>query len=615
MQHFVVDYESFYSKKDDLSAGTVGVKNYVRDSYAYLAAIVGPGVKFVGSIEDAQRQFPTAFWNQPNTTFWAANANFDELWTRRYWPEATRMKPWQCILDRGAVSQLPQSLSGITRGLWGEKVDKTVRDWMDGKHFRDLTPEQQKEVTDYCLSDAVEEARVLAALPAPTTVEDRIAAHTRMANLRGVRIDADRLQQDRERLLQFQHDAFLRIPWRNQEAPLSHLALSAWARENGLPVPGSVAKDDEECASLVDAHPQLRAVIMAMRQYRKANTLVRKIVSVQDRITDDGTMALELMYCGARHTRRWSSRGVNVQNLDREPYWLTADGREADGAWNVWPRRWIVPRPGKTFLILDYAQIEPRCLNWLVGNDDLLEMIRQGFGVYEAYARVAGLWKDPRPLKKADPHLYKSVKAQVLGLGYGMGPGRYRETAAKDGILLSDAEAKQTVDIWRRLNPKVVGFWRTLDEDIKKAVLDRSNLLEVVMPTGDYLRHFFVKHWSKKTADEDTGEETFKRGYESFTTKGDFTPLSKQGNLWGGTLCENVTQRMARDVLAEAVLRLEDAGLPVVFHAHDEVILEVDIGVKEEAKEEAERIMRVAPNWAPDLPLGVEGDFADTYVK
>ncbi len=72
---------------------------------------------------------------------------------------------------------------------------------------------------------------------------------------------------------------------------------------------------------------------------------------------------------------------------------------------------------------------------------------------------------------------------------------------------------------------------------------------------------------------------------------------------------------MARDVLAEAVIRLENAGLPVVFHAHDEVILEVDITSKEEAKRAAEQILGVAPAWAPDLPLGVEGDFADTYVK
>ena len=615
MQNIVVDFESYYSKKQDISAGSIGVKNYVRDSYAYMVSVVGPGIEFIGTVEDAQKRFPDSFWEDPGNRFWAANANFDQLWVQRYWPDAKAMKPWHCILDRGATEQLPQSLSGIARALWGKKVDKSIRDWMDGKHYAEITPEQQQEVLNYCLEDAKEEQHVLRSLPEPTSIEQQIAAHTRMANLRGVRIDAGRLKQDREELLKHQHDAFMRIPWHNDEAPLSHLALSAWATEQGIPVPASLAKDDEECASLVGAHPKLGDVVGAMRQYRKANTLIRKIESVEGRITEDGTMALELMYCGARHTRRWSSRGVNVQNLDREPYWLTPDGKPAEGAWDVWPRRWLIPREGKTFLILDYAQIEPRCLNWLVGNDELLNLIRSGFGIYEAYARVSGQWGDPAPLKKANPGLYKSVKAQVLGLGYGMGAGRYKETAAKDGIVLTDEEAKATVDTWRKLNPKIIEFWRQMDETVKAATMDRAKLLEVVMPTGDKLRHFGVRHFSKPITDPDTGEVTTKRGYESFTTKGDFTPMSKQPNLWGGTLAENVTQRMARDVLAEAVIRLENAGLPVVFHAHDEVILEVDIASKEEAKRAAEQILGVAPAWAPDLPLGVEGDFADTYVK
>ena len=615
MQDIVVDFESYYSKKQNISAGTIGVKNYVRDSYAYMVSIVGPGIEFIGTVEEAQKKFPDTFWEQPDTRFWAANANFDELWVRRYWPEAKQMKAWHCILDRGATAQLPQSLSGIARALWGKKVDKSIRDWMDGKHYKDITPEQQQEVLNYCLEDAKEEQHVLKSLPEPTGIEQKIATHTRMCNLRGVRIDADRLKKDRVALLLAQHDAFMRIPWHKDEAPLSPLALATWANENGVPVPASLAKDDEECASLVGAHPRLAQVIGAMRQYRKANTLVRKIDSVESRITDDGTMALELMYCGARHTRRWSSRGVNVQNLDREPYYLTADGKPAEGAWDVWPRRWLIPREGKTFLILDYAQIEPRCLNWLVGNNALLDMIRAGFGIYEAYARVSKQWNDPAPLKKANPHLYKSVKAQVLGLGYGMGAGRYKETAAKDGIILTDVEAKATVDMWRSLNPQIIAFWRSLDETIKAATLDKAKLLEIEMPTGDVLRHFTVRHFSKMTVDPETGEKATKRGYESYTTRGDFTPMSHQPNLWGGTLTENVTQRMARDVLAEAVIRLEEAGLPVIFHAHDEVILEVDISSKEEAKQAAEEILRIAPEWAPDLPLGVEGDFADTYVK
>lgn len=615
MKNFVVDYESYYSKKENISAGTIGVRNYVRDSYAYLVSVVGPGVKFVGSVEEAQQKFPDSFWENPQHQFWAANANFDELWTRRYWPDAKRMKPWECILDRGATQQLPQSLAGIAKVIRKKQVDKTLRDWMDGKHFRDLSAEDQKAVTDYCLSDSLEEAELLQLLPEPTTIERKIAAHTRMANLRGVRVDADRLKKDREALHRFQHDAFLRIPWRNDGAALSHEQLAEWANARGLQVPASLAKDDEECAKLTELQPELAAAVLAMRQYRKANTLVRKIESLEGRLTEDNILPLELMYCGARHTRRWSSRGVNVQNLDREPYWLTADGKEADGAWNVWPRRWLIPRPGKTFLILDYSQIEPRCLNWLVGNDGLLNMIRQGFGIYEADARLSGLWTDPRPLKKANPLLYKLVKAKVLGLGYGMGAKRFLEALQADGITMTLEEARAEVKRWREMNHLVVAFWGALDQTIREAALDKSHRLEIEMPSGDFLRHFAVRAWVKTIEDEETGEIKRKYGYESITTQMDFGHTSRQGNLWGGTLAENVTQRMARDAMAEAVIRLEEAGLPVLFHAHDEVILEVDTDNRVEAKEAAEELMGVPPAWAPDLPLAVEGDFADHYVK
>jgi DNA polymerase len=603
----VVDFETYY-KKDDISASNLGVVNYVDRSYAYIMSIVSDDMQWVGTVEEALQRIPESFWENPDHRFWAANANFDELWVRKIWPEA-KMKPWNCVLDRGAASQLPQSLSGICKALWGEKVDKSLRDWMDGRHWKDLDDGQKKDLLGYCLSDSQKELTALRQIPQPSAVEERIAAHTRMANLRGVRIDTERLEQDKQALHQHQHDALQRIPWRNEDAILSHQSLSRWAAGEGLNIPGSLAKDDEECEAMVAAEPRLASVIRAMRQYRKANTLLRKIESVAERVTEAGVMPLELMYCGARHTRRWSSRGVNVQNLDREPYWLTEDGRPAEGGWNVWPRRWLVPRPGKIFLILDFAQIEPRCLNWMVGNDALLEMIRSGFGIYEAYARVAGLYTQSTLLKKTDPGLYKSVKAQVLGLGYGMGAAKFMETAARDGIHLTLPESRAVVQRWRSLNPAIVRMWSAMDGAILDASQSEDRLLEMEMPTGDMLRHFSVRAADSKL------EPGKKRGYESFTTKGDFGHSSHQPSLWGGTLVENVTQRMARDVMAESVLRLEDAGLPVIFHAHDEVVVEVDVGNKEEARKEAEHLMSIAPAWAEGLPLAVEGDFSETYTK
>ena len=618
MNRVIVDFESYYNLKEDVSASVQGVQNYAKTADAYMVSVVCTplGIKFVGTIEQAQAEFSDAFFDDPQNEFWAANANFDQQFKEKYWMEASK-RPWKCILDHGATEQLPGSLSGIFKTLFGEKVDKSLRDWMNGKHYADLPTDRKQELLGYCLSDSAKEEQVLNRLPEPSAFEQSVAAHTRMSNRRGVLIDRDRLQIDREELLKHQHTSFLGIPWRNDDKPLSAPALGRWAAARGIPVPASLAKDDEECGDLLDAHPQLAEVVGAMRRFRKAGALIAKLESVEARLTDDNVMPLELMYCGARHTRRWSSRGVNVQNLDKEPYWLTSDGKPAQDAHNVWLRRLLVPRAGKVFLILDFAQVEPRCLNWLVGNDELLALIRQGFGIYEAYARVAGLWKDPGPLKKLRPDLYKNVKAQVLGLGYGMGANKYMETAAKDGIVLNLAEAQQTVKTWRELNPKVTGMWKDFDALVRKANQGNARKLEIQMPTGDWLRHFSVIAESKLVGVDEFGATTKKGGYKSYTIKGDFGWSSVQANLWGGVLTENVTQRMARDVLAESVLALEAAGLPVVFHAHDEVIVEVDDdpASRTAAMAEATAIMSREPAWAEGLPLAVEGDFHPHYVK
>lgn len=590
MKPIVVDFESFYQKKGPLSASTQGVANYVRDSYAYMLALKGEDLQWVGTVEEAQKKFNADFW--ADHQFWAANAVFDETWARRYFP-SDRMKPWKCILDKGAVSQYAQEVAKLSLGLLGKKVDKTTRDLMNGVHYQDLPDDKKQQVLDYCLGDAVEEWECLQRLPEPSAVEDKIAAYTRMTNVRGIRINRELLEQDKEALQVAAHEAKWSLPWiDDNEAPLSPLELAKWCQHRGLPCPDSRAKTDVECDRLMAEHPELRKVIMAMRRYQKCNTMLKKVGSLMGRLQDNDIFGMEMIYCGARHTRRWSSRGFNIQNLDAQPFDL-GNGYAVD------PRAWLVPRAGKVFLIYDFSQIEPRCLNWLVGNDSFLDLVRQGFGLYEAYARSANMWREDAPLKQANPKLYKLVKAQVLGLGYGMGAGRFNESVPD----LTPFEAQDAVNDWRQRNPGVVTMWRAFDSVIREAVRSRERVLALQLPTGDYLRHFSVK--------------ACRGGFESITTRADYTPGSRQMNLWGGVLTENVTQRMARDVMAEAILRLEAAGLPVLFSAHDEVIMEIDDdeATIKDAMATAEKIMTQEPEWAEGLPLAVEGGVHTKYVK
>jgi len=163
--------------------------------------------------------------------------------------------------------------------------------------------------------------------------------------------------------------------------------------------------------------------------------------------------------------------------------------------------------------------------------------------------------------------------------------------------------AESTVRDFRASNPKITALWRRFDMLIRAAAMDKAKRLGIEMPTGDFLYHFNVR------------QKAGGGNYESYAVRGDYSERSKQGRLWGGVLTENVTQRMARDVLAEAVLRLEKSGFPVIFHAHDEVILALPIHGAREALKEAERVMSIPPDWCPDIPLGVEGGLSPHYTK
>lgn len=596
MKDLVVDFESYYKKTTKtvkgMNVSDSGVPNYVRDSYAYMLAITGVGFEWVGTIQECQEQFNEDFW--ADHQFWAANAVFDETWARRYFP-TDRMKPWRCILDKGAASQYAHSVAGLVKGLFGHKVDKTVRDQMNGVHFDDLDPETKLKVFDYCREDAREEWDCLQALPEPSDVENRLAAYTRMTNVRGVLINRELVEQDREALLAAQHEAKMSLPWIDEsDTVLSPKALKEWCQFMRIPCPASREQGDPECERLMREYPKLGEVVSNMRRYQQYNVLIKKTETILKRLREDDTLPLELIYCGARHTRRWSCRGVNIQNLHAQPMVLP-------GGYEIRPRHWLVARPGKVFYIPDFSQIEPRCLNWCVGNWELIDLIEEGYGLYEAYARSAGLWSQREAMKQADPALYKKVKAQVLGLGYGMGVARFMEQLP--GV--SEEEASGMVKDWRSRNSKITGKWKAFDRLIMDTVRAKGDqTLTIQLPTGDTLSHFLV-------AANRYG------GFRSITTRADLSPSSRQNNLWGGVLVENMTQRMARDVMGESILKLEDAGIPCLFSAHDEIIMEVDDtpGTRKDVEEFATKTMTTPPEWAEGLPLAVEGEFHHHYTK
>ena len=592
MTNAIIDFESYYGK--ELNVVDVGNKNYVDQSYAYIVGVKVDGQEACCGTLEEMGPMCEQIAADPTVRPIAANSNFDQEWWEKYYPPFKF--PWFCVLDKASFHQLPRNMGQLSKVVLGTALDKTIRDEMKGKHYKDLSLEEQVKVQEYCLGDVMAEGECFDKLPDMSPIEEKIAAHTRMTNRRGIKINEELVAQDKTKIEAMRFAAFKKIPWHRDEKPLSYNAFAAYCNSKGLPVPASLDKGDDACIELMSANPELAQIIGYMREFRKSNTILKKIGQLRNRLTN-GTLMMELIYCGAPHTRRWSSRGFNIQNLDKEPL-------KMENGDTVWSRNWLVPRPGKIFYIIDFAQIEPRCLNWLVGNDDMMQALRNGFSYYEAYIRAAKQekrvgWSGTAGTMKKEVGLqkYTKIKNESLGCGYGMGADKYT-TYANVPVL----EAKQVIAGFRANNPKITRFWRMLDSLISNASRDKSKNLQIVMPSGDLLQYFSVRAAS--------------RGHEGFVVKGDFGKMSRQPRLWGGTLTENVTQRMARDVLADAVIRLEEAGLPVIFTSHDEGILELDDDAsKEEARAEADRILLTPPEWAQDLPLGIEGQFETCYTK
>jgi DNA polymerase len=519
---------------------------------------------------------------------------------------------------------MPRNLADLARVALHVKMDKQIRSDMKGVQYDSLDDATQQKVSDYCLTDSINTKKLVELLPAPGDLEADLAEHTRHLNRQGIHVDTEKMDRDRQHLEMLRHTAMHSIPWvEDGGKPLSYLRFADWCKRQNVVPPESLDKRDADCNAWIIANPGAAHALKDMRLFRGSNAKLEKLKLILANADENGRIGLDLIYCGARHTRRWSAKNINVQNLDSKPVfqdemaalpWFqeqearnfgltSADPGFEYVAPGIFMREYFLPPPGKKFGIIDYSQIEPRCLAWLVRNVDLLAAVRAGYGIYEAHAKATMQWNgQPGTLKSSDPSKYKFAKERVLSLGYGMGHKAFRDKAALVGITLSEKEAKAQVADFRSTNRKVVGLWKMYDKLIQACAHEEVKTLELEMPTGDKLIQFSVRC-------------KLNGGYESYSTKGDFGQQSHQPRLWGGTLTENVCQRMARDILAESLLVLERAGLPVVFHAHDEVILALDASSAESDFAEAVRLMSIPPAWCADLPLAVDGSLHDHYTK
>ena len=400
----------------------------------------------------------------------------------------------------------------------------------------------------------------------------------------------------------------------NQELPDDEKVPMKMGKKGMIP---ALAKDDEGLHYLLHHEKESVRLLAEARVAVKSWPLhIKRVQNLMNQAAcSDGRIGAPLSFY-AGHLGRWGgTEKINLQNLG---------GRGRGTA--IHPligqvRQMLKAPDGFVFGNPDFSQIEARVLAWLAGQQDLVQIFADGGSPYSDLATEVFQQPIRKPkdtdsddVKKDLAVKYGFGKDAILGCGYGMGTNKFFARCNENENLRPLFESGEydwdfvdrLIKTYRRKYAKIPEFWRIVEKawrfvtkypkervELDKGLTfwheDRATFIG--LPSGRFIRY----------------------PYASVNKQGDL--LYRWGQLWGGSLTENCVQAIARDVMAEALLRLEDAGYNILFHAHDEIICLLHKSCADLWLEGAISIMTMQPPWAKGLPLAAEGKLCARYEK
>lgn len=625
-EHIAVDYESYYSPTVTLKK--MGVREYLNhpECEIYLVSAYSDDLNLACSPKDFSWEI------LHRRTVISHNANFDSqvfahLQEQGVISKDIRPREWNCSANLSAYLGCPRALDGAAKYLLDREVSKLVRTDMRGKRWNSLNDAQRTRLFDYSRQDAEIAWKIwdqhADKWPA---IERQFSLLTLASCQYGIALDIGLLYQQLDSLEKQKTLALSKIPWVPAKPPLSRPAFDAHCETEGLTPPLSLAMSSEECDAWMELYGERYPWVGAMRDFRRANMLATKIIRMIERCQANGRMPYELKYFGA-HTGRDSGNGkINLQNMPREPIC------------GVDLRATIIAPPEKKLVIADFRQIEARVLLHMVKDHEQLEMIKSGMSPYESHARASMGWTGTGNFKDDAPRHYLLAKARVLALGYGAGwrkfnamaylPAYLGKTAAEvfaapvsanqisaftDYFLKYEKDKptikkfkertpeleREWVNSWlivqdfREKNFRIVKFWRHLDRMIRDSHKDS---LKIQLPSGRYLQYLDILVNEKD-------------GATAVICKG--SKLIRQ-KLYGGLLTENVVSAIARDILRDAAIRLDQAGYRIILRVHDELVMEVSTDTD---LRPIRNLMAKNPPWLADCPIDISVSESPRYKK
>ena len=595
----------------------------------------------------AGERLPEAVYSaltDPNVTKWAFNAQFERVCLSRFlgYPVGTYLDPvsWRCTMVWAATLGLPLSLEGVgaVLGLEKQKLKEgkdliryfctpaKARDGGVFRHYSTDNPEKWAVFKAYNRRDVETEMGIqqkLAKFPVPES-EWRNYQLDQRINDRGIMLDMEMVRQAIDCDEQFKRTHLdMARSVTGLDNPNSPAQLKAWLSERGVEAE-SLSK--AAVLSLLEEADGEVELALSLRQ-ELAKSSVKKYTAMEMAVGSDSRARGLIQFYGANRTGRFAGRLIQVQNLpqnhlpDLDEVRRLLKCRQFDAIEMLYDsvplvlseliRTAFVPKPGCRFFVADFAAIEARVIAWIAGEQWRQEVFAKGGDIYCASA--SQMFHVPVEKHGVNGHLRQKGKIAELALGYGGSVGALKAMGALS-MGVPEEELKPLVDAWRGSNPNIVKLWWDVDRAASTCVREKvptethgvrffyqSGMLFIVLHSGRRL--VYVK---PRMGINRYGSETVT--YEGVGTQKKWLRLES----YGPKFVENIVQATARDILVEAMQRLDAKGYKIVMHVHDEAVIEAPADT---SLEDICSVMGETPAWAKGLLLRADGYVCDFYKK
>lgn len=579
----------------------------------------------------------------------AYNANFERTCLASELGLAMPASQWQCTAVWSRMAGLPGNLAdtakvlGLPEDKQKMKIGKELIKYFtmpcratktNGQRLRNYPhhdTDKWELFKEYCKQDVVTEMAIKQELKKRypiTSFERRIWILDQDINDRGILVDetlvnrAIELDSVNKEMIEKEM-----ITLTNIENPNSATQIKEWLYQQGTDT-DKLRKEDVSNL-ITNTTDDIVKKVLELRQ-SLAKTSIKKYQAMQlTSQTFDGRAHGTMLLYGASRTGRWAGRLIQPQNMPRN-YLSDNDlelarqlvkqgdlgglevvfGNVSDTLSQL-TRTALIAKPGHTFIIADFSAIEARVIAWLADEQWRNEVFASHGKIYEASA--AQMFKIP--IEQVNKELRARGKVAELALGYQGGAGALIAMGALDKGL-TEEELPGVVSKWRLANRRIVELWSTVEQAAKEALtnkrvvrikhgisfIPKMEALYIELPSGRRLSYVKARLINKKIKHSGTDQ-----------IKGTWT---EDIDTYGGKLVENIVQAIARDCLAEAMLKIDAVNLDIVMHVHDEIIVEAPKIVNiERVLADMLNVMKEPIEWAPGLKLKAEGFITDFYKK